>query len=68
LLASGRRLRYRFTDGTQADRSPGELANVIGGNMKCDGNGGPIFMPTVIEGGDDDLRLKSSGEAYIRIG
>jgi CheY-specific phosphatase CheX len=36
----------------------GELANVIGGNMKCGiSTAAHLSMPTVIDGGDDELRL-----------
>lgn len=36
----------------------GELANVIGGNMKCVmAAASRLSMPTVIEGGDDDVRV-----------
>jgi chemotaxis protein CheX len=36
----------------------GELANVIGGNMKCGiSTAAHLSMPTVMEGGDDDLRI-----------
>jgi CheY-specific phosphatase CheX len=39
----------------------GELANVIGGNMKCGMSpAARLSMPTVIEGGDDDLRIFGS--------
>lgn len=39
----------------------GELANVIGGNMKCVmATSAHISMPTVVEGGDDDLRVFGS--------
>jgi len=36
----------------------GELANVIGGNLKCGmSTAAHLSMPTVLEGSDDDLRL-----------
>jgi chemotaxis protein CheX len=39
----------------------GELANVIGGNMKCGmSTAARLSMPTVIEGGDDELLLFGS--------
>jgi CheY-specific phosphatase CheX len=39
----------------------GELANVIGGNMKCVmATAARLSMPTVIEGGDDDVRVFGS--------
>ncbi len=39
----------------------GELANVIGGNMKCViARASRLSMPTVIEGGDDELRIFDS--------
>jgi CheY-specific phosphatase CheX len=39
----------------------GELANVIGGNMKCVmATAARLSMPAVIEGGDDDLRVFGS--------
>ncbi len=39
----------------------GELANVIGGNMKCGMSAGiRLSMPTVMEGSDYDLRMCGS--------
>jgi chemotaxis protein CheX len=39
----------------------GELANVIGGNMKCGmSTAAQLSMPTVMEGGHDDLQIFGS--------
>ena len=40
----------------------GELANVIGGNLKCGmSTGVRLSMPSVMEGSDDDIRICGSG-------